>query len=156
MPEVIKRRRNYSKIALSYEECKKFLDSQVWLRVATLDSNQEIWNLPTHFVRIDDTIYFDEAPDSFVLENIENHSNVCAVADTGYSYDDLVGAILQGEASVIQDGETIERIKKALMEKYVLLTRRPPVQDFTNRKFVKIMPSNSLEVLSWDFGRGHL
>lgn len=156
LPEVIKKRRNYSKIALSYEESKAFLDSQVWLRVATLDSNQEIWNLPTHFTRIDDAIYFDEDPDSIMLKNIEGRENVCAVVDTGYSYDDLVGTILQGEASIVEDSAMINRVTKALTEKYTALTRRPPVQDFTSRKFVKILPSNSLEVLSWDFGRGHL
>lgn len=156
MPEVIKRRRNYSKIALSYEESKAFLDSQVWLRVATVDSDKELWNLPTHFTRLEDEIYFDEDPDSMIVRNVESNSNVCAVADTGYSYDDLVGTILQGEASIVEDKDTIEKVKASTFEKYKALTRRPPVQEYANRKFVKIVPSNSFEVLSWDFGRGHL
>ena len=154
--EVIKRRRNYSKIALSTEQANSFLDSQVWLRVATLDSKEEIWNLPTHFVRLGDAIYFDERPDSIILQNIERDPNVCAVADTGYSYDDLVGTIIQGDASIVEDGETIDQITRATTEKYSLLTNRPPVQDFTARRFVKIQPYNSLEVLSWNFGKGHL
>ncbi|HKW04555.1 MAG TPA: pyridoxamine 5'-phosphate oxidase family protein [Nitrososphaerales archaeon] len=156
MPEVIKRRRNYSKIALSYEECKDFLDSQIWLRVATVDSKEELWNLPTHFVRIEDAIYFDEDPESLIVRNIESKPNVCAVADTGYSYDDLVGTILQGEASIVEDKKIIDLVKASTYEKYQTLTRRPPLHEFANRKFVKIIPSNSLEVLSWDFGRGHL
>jgi nitroimidazol reductase NimA-like FMN-containing flavoprotein (pyridoxamine 5'-phosphate oxidase superfamily) len=156
MPKEIKRKRNYSKIALSSEECKKFLDSQIWLRVATLDSNEEIWNLPTHFVRIGDEIFFDEEPDSILVRNIEKNNNICGVVDTGYSYDDLVGTILQGEANVVEDSSKIEEVKKGLNEKYAALTRRPPIQDFAKRKFVKLVPSNSFEILSWDFGRGHL
>ncbi len=153
---VIKRRRNYSKIALSPEQANSFIDSQVWIRVATLDENNEIWNLPTHFVRLDDTIYFDENLDSLILKNIERHPNVCAVADTGYSYDDLIGTIIQGEASVIEDKVTIEKIQRAITEKYALLTNRRPVQDFETRKFVSIKPYNKFEELSWNFGKGHL
>jgi nitroimidazol reductase NimA-like FMN-containing flavoprotein (pyridoxamine 5'-phosphate oxidase superfamily) len=156
VPEVIKRRRNYSKIALSPEQANSFLDSQVWLRVATLDSKEDIWNLPTHFVRIGEEIYFDEMPGSIMLSNIEKYPNVCAVADTGYSYDDLVGTIIQGEASVVDDKESIEKVSKALTEKYTLLTNRPPVQDFNSRVFVRLKPYNSFEVLSWNFGKGHL
>lgn len=156
MPEVIKRRRNYSKIALTPEEANNFLDSQTWLRVATLDSNEEIWNLPAHFVRIGEAIYFDEAPDSIMLSNLEKYQNVCGVADTGYSYDDLVGTIIQGNASIVDDKQTTDAVIKAMNEKYMALTRRPPVQDFANRKFVKIEPYNGLEVLSWNFGKGHL
>lgn len=154
--EVIKRRRNYSKIALSPEQAKSFLDSQVWLRVATLDSKEEIWNLPTHFVRVGEEIFFDEAPESIMVKNTERYPNVCGVADTGYSYDDLVGTIIQGEASIVEDKETVDQVSKALTEKYKLLTNRPPIQDFSSRVFVKIKPYNSLEVLSWNFGKGHL
>ncbi len=154
--KVIKRRRNYSKIALSPEQANSFLDSQVWLRVATLDSKEDIWNLPTHFVRLGEAIYFDERPDSLILQNIEHTPNVCAVADTGYSYDDLVGTIIQGDASLVEDRATIEQVTKAITDKYTILTNRPPVQDFAMRKFVKIQPYNSLEVLSWNFGKGHL
>ncbi len=156
MPEVVKRRRNYSKIALTPEEANAFVDSQVWLRVATLDSDEEIWNLPTQFVRLGEAIYFDEAPDSVMIKNIEQYHNVCGVADTGYSYDDLVGTIIQGDASLVEDRQTIDQLIRAMNEKYTALTRRPPVQDFLTRKFVKIQPYNSLEVLSWNFGRGHL
>jgi general stress protein 26 len=156
VPEVIKRRRNYSRIALNPDQANSFLDSQVWLRVATLDSNEEIWNLPTHFVRLDDAIYFDEAPDSIMLHNIERYPNICGVADTGYSYDDLVGVIVQGEAAVVEDRQVIDQIAKSMTEKYAALTNRSPVQDFATRKFVKLQPSNSFEVLSWDFGKGHL
>ena len=156
MSEVIKRRRNYSKIALSPEQANTFLDSQVWLRLATLDSKDEIWNLPTHFVRLGEEIYFDEMPGSINLPNIERYPNVCAVADTGYSYDDLVGTIVQGEASIVEDKEVIDKIASALKDKYALLTNRPPVQDFASRVFVKIKPYNSFEVLSWNFGKGHL
>ncbi|MCL4518774.1 MAG: pyridoxamine 5'-phosphate oxidase family protein [Thaumarchaeota archaeon] len=156
MPEVIKRRRNYSKIALTPEEANAFLDSQVWLRVATLDSDQEVWNLPTHFVRIGDSIYFDESPDSIMLANIERYHNVCGVVDTGYSYDDLVGTIIQGDASIVEEQQTMDNVIKSMNEKYMLLTRRPPVQDFTNRKFVKIEPYNGFDILSWNFGKGHL
>jgi nitroimidazol reductase NimA-like FMN-containing flavoprotein (pyridoxamine 5'-phosphate oxidase superfamily) len=154
--EVIKRRRNYSKIAVESDQINNFLDSQVWIRIATLDEKEEIWNLPTQFVRIGDTICFDESPDSIMLKNIESHPNVCAVADTGYSYDDLVGTIIQGEASVIDDSETIQKITSLMKEKYSLLTNRPPVQDYATRKFVSVKPYNLLEELSWNFGKGHL
>ena len=138
------------------DQAKAFLDSEVWLRVATLDSDQTVWNLPTHFVRIEDAIYFDEAPDSLMLRNIESHQNACAVADTGYSYDDLVGTILQGDAKVVDDQKEIAQATRKMTEKYSVLTRRPPVQDFAGRVFVKISPYQSLEALSWNFGRGHL
>ena len=118
MPEVIKRRRNYSKIAISQEETNSFLDSQTWLRVATLDSKEEIWNLPVHFVRMGESIYFDESPDSIMLANIERYHNVCAVADTGYSYDDLVGTIVQGDAFVVDDKKTIDSVVSAMNDKY--------------------------------------
>jgi nitroimidazol reductase NimA-like FMN-containing flavoprotein (pyridoxamine 5'-phosphate oxidase superfamily) len=154
--QVIKRRRNYSKIALNPEQANSFLDSQVWIRVATLDERGEIWNLPTHFARIGDEICFDESPDSIMLKNIERNPNVCAVADTGYSYDDLVGTIIQGEARVLEDAETIGQITNSIKEKYALLTNRAPVQDFSARKFVAIKPYNPLEELSWNFGKGHL
>ncbi|MDA4111394.1 MAG: pyridoxamine 5'-phosphate oxidase family protein [Thaumarchaeota archaeon] len=154
--EVIKRRRNYSKIALSPEQANNFLDSMVWLRVATMDDKEEIWNLPTHFVRLGDDVYFDESQDSIMVQNIEKHPNICGVADTGYSYDDLVGTIIQGEASFVDDKQTTDQITKIMTDKYAGLTNRPPLQDFSTRVFVKLKPYNSFEVLSWNFGKGHL
>jgi hypothetical protein len=146
VPELIRRRRNYSKIALTPEQANALLDSEIWLRIATLDPEGEIWNLPSHFVRLGDGfIYFDECPDSVILQNIETHRNVCGVVDTGYSYDDLVGTIIQGDASIVDDRETVD-----------LVTKRPPVQDFSKRKIVRMSPYNSLEALSWNFGKGHL
>ena len=91
-----------------------------------------------------------------MLQNIEQHQNVCGVVDTGYSYDDLVGIIIQGDVIVENDNEVIGRVTRAMNEKYSLLTNRSPVQDFSSRKFVKISPYNSLETLSWNFGKGHL
>lgn len=156
MSEVIKRPRNYSKISISQEDAEKFLDSQVWLRVATEDSTKELWNLPTHFVRIGNDIYFDEAPDSIMLQNLANNPQCCAVADTGYSYDDLVGVIIQGEAEVVQDQVTINNVVGEITQKYKLLTGRAPVQDFSARKMVKIKPQESLSAVTWNFGKGHL
>ena len=156
MSEVIKRRRNYSKIALSPEQARDFLDSQTWLRLATLDSEEQIWNLPSQFVRLGDSIFFDENPESVILHHIERNPNVCGVVDTGYSYDDLVGTIIQGDASLVEDRETIDQIIKSMTDKYKMLTKRPPVQDFSNRKFVKVIPYNDFEILSWNFGKGHL
>jgi nitroimidazol reductase NimA-like FMN-containing flavoprotein (pyridoxamine 5'-phosphate oxidase superfamily) len=154
--QVIERRRNYSKIALDADQANNFLDSQVWLRVASLDAKEEIWNLPTHFVRVDEAIYFDETQGSILLNNIERYPNVCGVVDTGYSYDDLVGTIIQGEASTVDDADTKDRIRKAMVEKYAMLTNRPPLQDFATRVFVKLKPYNRFEELSWNFGKGHL
>ena len=121
-----------------------------------MDSREEIWNLPTQFIRIADAIYFDENPESIILDNIEKYKNVCGVVDAGYSYDDLVGTIIQGDAEIVDDRVTIDQVVKAMDEKYSALTNRPPVQDFSARKIVKIKPYNGLEVLSWNFGKGHL
>jgi nitroimidazol reductase NimA-like FMN-containing flavoprotein (pyridoxamine 5'-phosphate oxidase superfamily) len=154
--EVIKRRRNYSKIALSPEQARDFLDSQTWLRLATLDPKEQIWNLPTQFVRLDDSIFFDENPESVILQHIERTPNVCGVVDSGYSYDDLVGTIIQGDASLVEERQTIDQVIKSMTEKYKMLTNRPPVQDFSNRKFVEVKPYNDFEILSWNFGKGHL
>ena len=156
MSEVIKRPRNYSKISISQDDAEKFLDSQVWLRVATEDASKELWNLPTHYVRIGSDIYFDEAPDSIMLQNLENNPQCCAVADTGYSYDDLVGVIIQGEAEVVEDKQVIDNAAGAIAQKYKLLTGRGPVQDFSARKMVKITPQESLSAVTWNFGKGHL
>jgi nitroimidazol reductase NimA-like FMN-containing flavoprotein (pyridoxamine 5'-phosphate oxidase superfamily) len=156
MSEVIKRPRNYSKISISQDEAEKFLDSQVWLRVATEDGSKELWNLPTHFVRIGNDIYFDETPDSIMLQNLTNNSQCCAVADTGYSYDDLVGVIIQGQAKVVEDKQVIGNVAGAIVQKYKLLTGRGPVQDFSARKMVKITPNESLSAVTWNFGKGHL
>ena len=124
MSEVIKRPRNYSKISISQEEAEKFLDSQVWIRVATEDTSKELWNLPTHFVRIGNDVYFDETPDSIMLQNLTNNPQCCAVADTGYSYDDLVGVIIQGEAEIVEDKATIDRAATEIAQKYKFLTGR--------------------------------
>jgi nitroimidazol reductase NimA-like FMN-containing flavoprotein (pyridoxamine 5'-phosphate oxidase superfamily) len=156
LPEVIKRPRNYSKISISQDEAEKFLDSQVWIRVATEDSAKELWNLPTHFVRIGNDVYFDEAADSIMLQNLANNPQCCAVADTGYSYDDLVGVIIQGEAEIVEDKATIDRAATEIAQKYKLLTGRSPVQDFSARKMVKIKPQESLSAVTWNFGKGHL
>jgi nitroimidazol reductase NimA-like FMN-containing flavoprotein (pyridoxamine 5'-phosphate oxidase superfamily) len=156
LSEVIKRPRNYSKISISQEEAEKFLDSQVWLRVATEDASKELWNLPTHYVRIGNDIFFDEAPDSIMLQNLANNPQCCAVADTGYSYDDLVGVIIQGEAEVVEDKQAVDDAAGAIAQKYKLLTGRGPVQDFSVRKMVKITPREGLRAVTWNFGKGHL
>jgi nitroimidazol reductase NimA-like FMN-containing flavoprotein (pyridoxamine 5'-phosphate oxidase superfamily) len=158
MSEPIKRPRNYSKISISEQEAEHFLDSQVWIRVATIDSStKEIWNLPTHYVRIGNDIYFDESPDSIMLQNLSSNPQCCAVADTGYSYDDLVGVIIQGEAEIENDRETLAKYVSMVEEKYKMLTRRPPLQDFAARKLVRLKPSaESINAVTWDFGKGHL
>jgi nitroimidazol reductase NimA-like FMN-containing flavoprotein (pyridoxamine 5'-phosphate oxidase superfamily) len=156
LSQVIKRPRNYSKISITQEEAEKFLDSQVWIRVATEDNAKELWNLPTHFVRIGNDIYVDETSDSIMLQNLAQNPQCCAVADTGYSYDDLVGVIIQGEAGVVDDKTTIDSVAERIEQKYKLLTGRSPVQDFSTRKIVKIKPQESLSAVTWNFGKGHL
>ena len=125
--------RNYSSIGLDRNETLELIDSEVWLRMASVDQRGRIWNLPTHYVRVGDAIYFDEEHDSILVNNLRASSNVNAVVDAGYSYDDVKGVILPGTISILDDAKLEEKAALEIKKKYTSLTGRPPLQDFKRR-----------------------
>jgi general stress protein 26 len=145
--------RNYSRIALTPAEANEFLDSELWIRVAVSSDDGRLLNLPTHFVRLGDKLYWDDAPDSLLVRSIRNNPHVCAVADTGYSYDDLVGIIMQADAHVIDSGPLVEKVYEMVREKYHRLTRRSPPYPPDGRVVVELRPRRALHEVSWHFGK---
>ena len=143
--------RDYSSIALSREETLSLIDSEVWMRIASIDSAGKIWNLPTHFVRLGDAIYFDEDPDSMIVSSIG--SEMCATIDSGYSYDDVKGVILRGPVRIVEDSQIAERVAEGITNKYAVLTSRSPLHDLEQRKIVEFRLPESPESLSWSYGK---
>ncbi len=147
--------RNYASIGLEHAEVLELIDSEVWLRMASIDHQGQIWNIPTHYVRIGNTIYFDEEPDSILINNLETSPSVNAVVDTGYSYDDVKGVILPGTVSTVDDREVEDLVALEIKKKYTSLTGRPPLQDFKERVILKFELPECPESLSWHYGKKH-
>ena len=145
--------RNYSSITLGRDETLELIDSEVWLRMASIDGEGRIWNLPTHYVRLGEAVYFDEDPDSILIENLRARPNVNAVVDAGYSYDDVKGVILPGKVSTVDDPKLEQKAALEIRKKYIRLTGRPPLQDFSQRIFVEFKLPKTPESLSWHYGK---
>jgi hypothetical protein len=149
-----KRRRDYSKIGLSIEEAEQFLDTQSWCYIATQDFDKNLWNMPMPFIRVNSRVYVLDIANSIIINNLMNYNNACIVVDSGYSYDELVGVILQCRTNLIDDAKKLDEIYAMLKNKYSSLAKL----DFTPRgfKIIEFEPKHELNKISWHFGKGHV
>ncbi|MEM4384363.1 MAG: hypothetical protein QXH32_02260 [Candidatus Caldarchaeum sp.] len=149
-----KKRRDYSKIALTKEEAEILLDSQSWCYVASRDSAGNLWNLPVPFVRKEANIYFLDREGSIIINNIPFQEEMCVVVDTGYSYNELAGLIMQGWLKIVDDEQQPVEIYDLLTKKYPQ-ARRVGIS-VENFKLLEFTPSHEINKISWHFGKGRL
>jgi nitroimidazol reductase NimA-like FMN-containing flavoprotein (pyridoxamine 5'-phosphate oxidase superfamily) len=141
-------------VAMSEREIEELLLSQPLMRIATASEKAEPHVAPLWYVYLDGCIYFSSDEKTRKMRNIKRNHRVSLVIDSGHGLFDIKGVMINGEASVVEDRDLVQKLRTLFAEKYFGSVDNPEFDrlDFYMRKqvFVKIEP---LEIISWDYGK---
>ena len=123
-----------------------FVRTERVARVATVGRNRKPHNVPVCTVAVNGRIYFASGRAAQKVHNIRSHPQVAVTFDR-YSEDwkRLAGAMITGEASIIESGAQFRRARKALYRKYQPYARVAPIAEGES-VIVVIKPTGSF---SW-------
>lgn|SRR5487761_930369 len=102
---------------VNMEQVAKYIDSQFFMRAATISINGKLHNIPSNFIRFGDRIYFDADAASVKIKNIKRNGKISIVWNTGKPFFDSRGVVLQGRAKVIEDLDLQWKVYDAINEK---------------------------------------
>lgn len=114
--------------------------------------------LPVWFVALDRRIYVSGQAHTKKFTRLRHDPRVGFLVESGERWAELVGVHLTGQARVVDDPERLERVSRALHEKYSRFrTPREQMPDPTRAHYetkvvtVEIVPDD--RILSWDNSR---
>ncbi|SEP00263.1 Pyridoxamine 5'-phosphate oxidase [Halogranum amylolyticum] len=107
--------RDYDKIALSDQKRAELLEEVPVMRFATVDADGLPHVVPVQFAEVEGAICFETDDDSIKTQNVRATGKAAAVVDAGgHDYIQHRGIMWRGDARVVDDRETIEKIERAL------------------------------------------
>ena len=141
-------------IRMSDEEIRAFLEEQRVLQVATIDHDGWPHLVAMWYVLINDEVVFWTYARSQKALNLRRDARLTCLVEAGERYDQLRGVQIKGRADVIDDRETVQRVGKAIWERYTGSlnedTRKMVTAQAAKRVAVFVRP---VEVVSWDHGK---
>ena len=141
-------------IRMSDEEIRAFLEEQRVLQVATVDHDGWPHLVAMWYVLINDEVVFWTYARSQKAVNLRRDGRLTCLVEAGERYDQLRGVQIKGRADVIDDRETVQRVGKAIWERYTGSlnedTRKMVTAQAAKRVAVFVRP---VEVVSWDHGK---
>jgi PPOX class probable F420-dependent enzyme len=144
----------------------EFLATQRTLVLATTKRDGAPVMHPVWFVHFDDAIYINVQTRSIKYRNVERDDRVCCLVESGESYFELRGVMIQGRARRVDDPTEIARVEGAVAEKAARIgggVDELPAYFFESRRRALARQARAIlrisvdRVYSWDFGktRGH-
>ena len=142
-----------SKIAMTEEEQRQFLEDGWTLQVASVGKDGWPHLVAMWYVVIDGKIHFHTYPKSQKFLNLQRNPKVTCMLEAGTTYDQLRGLVIQGEAELVAgDVDTTMAVMAEEGKKYQgnpisLGTDERQRAVASRRAIVRIRP---LKVYSWD------
>jgi PPOX class probable F420-dependent enzyme len=114
--------------------------------------------LPVWFAVLDRRIYISGPASAKKVSRVRHDPRVSFLVETGEHWVDLVGVHVSGDASVVDDGDRLARVARALDEKYAPFRMdRHAMPEATRKHYgaptatIEIVPSG--RILSWQNSR---
>jgi len=141
-----------AEIALTEEEQRQFLDEGWTLQVASIGPKGYPHLVAMWYVVVDGMIHFTTFRKSQKVLNLKRNPKITVMLESGKTYSELKGLVIEGEAEIIDDLQTTARIMSLVGHKYQgmpIPTETPEAVSPMAQKRVTIRVK-PVDVYSWD------
>ena len=138
-------------VALTREEAYALLDSQPgWLTVTTIGSDGYPHSIPIAYIRIGDDIYVGGRGGKQRLKNVRGNPKVSAVVESGATFPDLKGVLIQGDAEIVDAPEEVLPLMREAAKQRGTPESDLPTEARPGVVYMRIRPNR---LISWDYSR---
>jgi PPOX class probable F420-dependent enzyme len=140
------------RIRMSEDEMATFLGEQQTVICATNGVNGWPHLMPLWFIVDDGVIWSWTYAKSQKVRNLERDARVTLQVETGESYDQLRGVMLEAEAEIERDTERVAELGARLLTRYAGTSTPPEVDDAIRAQAAKrvALAFRIRRVTSWD------
>ena len=115
-----------------------YLSRRKFLTLATTSTNGVPLTHPVAYVNEGDIVYFSTSGKSRKTKNIQDNSNVAySVYDDSEHLDEIRSIQMEGNATIVPDGEESKKVLKLLKQKF---TSMPDIHSDSDDIIIKITP----------------
>ncbi len=141
-----------AEIALTEEEQRQFLDEGWTLQVASIGPKGYPHLVAMWYVVVDGMVHFTTFRKSQKVLNLKRDPKITVMLESGKTYNELKGLVIEGEAEIVDDLQTTARIMSLVGNKYQgmpIPTDTPEsVSPMAQKRVtIRVKPVN---VYSWD------
>lgn len=136
---------------LTTEEVHAFLDSRPgWIMLTTLGPDGYPHTVPIGYFRLGDEVYIGCRADTQKLKNIARNPRVSLLLESGSTMQDIKGVMIQGEATVYTDSESLLRLSREQARWRGVPDGQLPTEPRPGAAYIRVAPR---KIISWDYGR---
>lgn len=133
------------------QEVKAFLDAKPgWIILSTIGPNGYPHSVPLGYFRLGDNIYLGCRTGTQKVKNIERNPRVSLVLESGSTMQDIKGVMIQGQATVHTDPETVLRLSREAARRRGVADDALPQAPRPGIAYIKVEPRR---IISWDYSR---
>ncbi|NQZ95992.1 MAG: pyridoxamine 5'-phosphate oxidase family protein [Myxococcales bacterium] len=99
--------------SMTNEEVGELLENERTLILATTRREGTPVMHALWFTYLEGAVYFNIQSSSFKYKNIQHDNRVCCLVEAGEKYFDLRGAMIEGQAELVEDSEERARVQAA-------------------------------------------
>ena len=138
-------------IVMTDQEIQEFLQTARTLQVATIGRDGYPHLIAMWYVLFEQRIAFWTYAKSQKAVNLRRDQRLTCLVEAGQRYEELRGVQIKGQATLIDDCETVRRYGELIMERYtgpLNDATRPMVAAQAAKRLVVVV--NPVEITSWD------
>ena len=139
-------------VSLTREEAYAFLRSRPSkLVITTIGANGYPHSVPTDYIVIEEDIYVVGRAKAQRVKNVGRNPHVSAVVDSGNTRQTFEGLLIQGDAAIINDAQTVLGILQEVARQRGSSEDELPTKAWPGLLYIRINPTR---LISWDYSRG--
>lgn len=139
-------------VSLTREESYAFLRSRPSkLIITTISPNGYPHSVPTDYIVVEEDIYVVGRTTAQRVRNIERNPHVSVIVDSGNTRQTFKGLLIQGDATIINEPQTVLRILREVARQRGSSEDELPTEAWPGLLYIKISPTH---LISWDYSRG--
>ena len=138
-------------IVMTDQEIQEFLQTERTLQVATIGRDGYPHLVAMWYILFEQRIAFWTYAKSQKAVNLRRDPRLTCLVEAGQRYEELRGVQIKGQATLIDDRETVQRYGELIMERYtgpLNDATRPMVAAQAAKRLVVVV--NPIEITSWD------
>jgi PPOX class probable F420-dependent enzyme len=138
-------------IVMTDEEIQSFLQSERTLQVATPGPDGYPHLVAMWYILVDQRLAFWTYARSQKAVNLRRNPRLTCLVEAGRSYEELRGVQIKGQATLIDERETVQHYGELIMERYtgpLTANTRALVEAQAFKRLVVVV--NPVKVVSWD------
>ena len=139
------------KRTLTDDEFEQFFqDYDGWIILTTLTKAGFPHTIPIGYFLHGDKVYIGTRDNTQKIHNIERNPKVSLLIESGDSMQNIKGAMIQGHARIIRDGQEAIDVARIAAKSRGMADADLPDQAPPGAAYIEVTP---LHKISWDYGR---